>query len=214
MRTIRTFSNDTELVNERRNHIVKKATELIARKGYNNINTRELATALGMSTGGLYHYIGSKEDILYLIINFTSDLTGQALARSLSLSDGHSAPDKLRESIKVYIETVENYRDFHNFVNHVMLSLSVSDRKIIYEAETRIIEYYETLLSSGIKSGEFRKHDPKLIAHNIVAIANAWANRGWYLKKHYTVDKYTNEQVDELLAQIAAPRKKSRSQKA
>jgi AcrR family transcriptional regulator len=214
MRTIRTFSNDTELVNERRNHIVKKATELIARKGYNNINTRELATALGMSTGGLYHYIGSKEDILYLIINFTSDLTGQALARSLSLSDGHSAPDKLRESIKVYIETVENYRDFHNFVNHVMLSLSVSDRKIIYEAETRIIEYYETLLSSGIKSGEFRKHDPKLIAHNIVAIANAWANRGWYLKKHYTVDKYTNEQVDELLAQIAAPRKKSRSKKA
>jgi AcrR family transcriptional regulator len=208
MRKIRTFSNDTELVNERRNHIVKKATELIARKGYNNINTRELAMSLGMSTGGLYHYIGSKEDILYLIINFTSDLTTQALARSVTSSDGQGASSRLRSSLKIYLETVENYRDFHNFVNHVMLSLSVSDRKIVYEAESRVVDYYESLLHSGIESGEFRKHDPKLIAHNIVATANAWANRGWYLKKYYTLDKYTNEQTDALLAQITSQEKK------
>jgi len=208
MRKIRTFSNDTELVNEHRNHIVKKATELIARKGYNNINTRELAMSLGMSTGGLYHYIGSKEDILYLIINFTSDLTTQALARSVTSSDGQGASSRLRASLKIYLETVENYRDFHNFVNHVMLSLSVRDRKIVYEAESRVVDYYESLLRSGIESGEFRKHDPKLIAHNIVAIANAWANRGWYLKKYYTLDKYTNEQTDALLAQITSQEKK------
>ena len=208
MRKIRTFSNDTELVNERRNHIVKKATELIARKGYNNINTRVLAMSLGMSTGGLYHYIGSKEDILYLIINFTSDLTTQALARSVTSSDGQGASSRLRASLKIYLETVENYRDFHNFVNHVMLSLSVRDRKIVYEAESRVVDYYESLLRSGIESGEFRKHDPKLIAHNIVAIANAWANRGWYLKKYYTLDKYTNEQTDALLEQITSQEKK------
>jgi len=207
MREVRTYSNDTELVNERRNHIVKVATELIARKGYNNINTRELASALGMSTGGLYHYIGSKEDILYLIINFTSDLTAQSLERSIAQSDGQGAIARLRESIKVYLDTVENYRDFHNFVNHVMLSLCLNDRKTVYEAETRIVDYYENLLRTGIETGEFREHDPKLMAHNIVAIANAWANRGWYLKKYYTVDKYTTEQIDSLLGQIAAPDK-------
>jgi hypothetical protein len=89
-----------------------------------------------------------------------------------------------------------------------MLSLSVRDRKIVYEAESRVVDYYESLLRSGIESGEFRKHDPKLIAHNIVAIANAWANRGWYLKKYYTLDKYTNEQTDALLAQITSQEKK------
>jgi AcrR family transcriptional regulator len=204
MRKIRTFSNDVELVNERRNHIVKVATELIAKKGYNNIKTRELASALGMSTGGLYHYIGSKEDILYLIIHFTSDLTAQSLEKSVASSDGQGARGRLRESIRVYLDTVENYRDFHNFVNHVMLSLCVNDRKTVYEAETRIIDYYETLLRSGIESGEFRDHDPKLMAHNVVALANAWANRGWYLKKHYTLDKYVNEQTESILAQISA----------
>jgi AcrR family transcriptional regulator len=204
MRKVRTFSNDTELVTERRNHIVKVATELITKKGYNNINTRELASALGMSTGGLYHYIGSKEDILYLIINFTSELTAESLNKSLEVSDGRSSADQLRESIRVYLQTVDNYRDFHNFVNHIMLSLCVNDRKTVYEAETRIIEYYENLLRRGIQNGQFKDHDPKLMAHNIVSVANAWANRGWYLKKYYTMDKYLGEQTESILAQLAA----------
>jgi len=209
MRKVRTFSNDTALVNERRKHIIKIATELIVKKGYNNISTRELANALGMSTGGLYHYIGSKSDILYLIINFTAELTGQTLDRfAKELKDAQPA-DQLKESIKVYFETVDYYRDFHNFVNHIMLSLPLKDRRIVYEAESRIIQFFESLLNSGIEIGQFRKVDAKILAHNIVAAANAWANRGWYLKRYYTLDKYTDEQVECILDQITAPGKAS-----
>ncbi len=207
MRKVRTFSNDAALVIERRAHIIKIAAELIVKKGYNNISTRELALALGMSTGGLYHYIGSKSDILYLIINFTSELTGQTLDRFANeLKDARPA-DQLKESIKVYLETVDYYRDFHNFVNHIMLSLPLKDRRIVYQAESRIIQFFENTLDSGIEKGDFKNIDAKILAHNIVATANAWANRGWYLKKYYTLEKYTDEQVRLILGQIAAPDK-------
>jgi len=199
MRKVRTFSNDAALVNERRYHIVKIATELIVKKGYNNISTRELANALGMSTGSLYHYIGSKSDILYLIINFTAELTGQTLDKLAGELKDHSPTDQLKESVKVYIETVDYYRDFHNFVNHIMLSLPLRDRRIVYEAESRIIQSFENTLESGIEKGEFRKVNTKIVAHNIVAAANAWANRGWYLKKYFTLDEYTDEQVGYVL---------------
>ena len=202
MRKVRTFSHDTELVKQRRNHIVKVATELIARRGYNNISTRELAVALGMSTGGLYHYIGSKQDILYLIINFASDLTGQALGRFDERMQNEKPPVQLTKSIEVYLDIVETYRDFHNFVNHIMLSLTVSERRIIYEAESRVVEYFEKLIQRGIELGEFSTDDAKLSAHNIVAMANAWANRGWYLKKYYTLESYTREQVKLVLTQL------------
>jgi len=207
MRKVRTFSNDAALVNERRNHIVKIAAELIVKKGYNNISTRELAGALGMSTGGLYHYIGSKSDILYLIINFTAELTGQTLDRLADKMKDAPPVDQLKESIKVYFETVDYYRDFHNFVNHIMLSLPLRDRRIVYQAESRIVQSFENTLNSGIEKGDFRAVDAKILAHNIVAAANAWANRGWYLKKYYTLDKYTDEQVRLILGQIAAPDK-------
>jgi AcrR family transcriptional regulator len=201
MRKVRTFSHDTELVKQRRNHIVKVATEMIARRGYNNISTRELATALGMSTGGLYHYIGSKQDILYLIINFTSDLTGQTLGRFDERMRNETPSRQLENSIEVYLEIVDTYRDFHNFVNHIMLSLTMSERRIVYEAESRVVEYFEKLIQAGIEKGEFADCDARLVAHNIVAMANAWANRGWYLKKYYTLESYTGEQIELALAQ-------------
>ena len=209
MRKVRTFSNDAALVSERRSHIIKIAAELIVKKGYNNISTRELAGALGMSTGGLYHYIGSKSDILYLIINFTAELTEQTLDRFANELKDARPVDQLKKSIKVYFETVDYYRDFHNFVNHIMLSLPLRDRRIVYQAESRIIQFFESLLNYGMEKGDFRNADAKIVAHNIVATANAWANRGWYLKKYYTLDKYTDEQVRLLLGQIAAPDKPS-----
>jgi TetR/AcrR family transcriptional regulator, cholesterol catabolism regulator len=202
MRKVRTFSHDTELVKQRRNHIVKVATELIARKGYNNISTRELALALGMSTGGLYHYIGSKQDILYLIINFTSDLTGQSLSRFDASMANKSPAEQLGQSIRTYLDIVDSYRDFHNFVNHIMLSLTLSERRIVYEAESRVVDYFEQLIQSGVEKGEFVTEDARIVAHNIVAVANAWANRGWYLKKYYNLDQYTELQIRQVLLQL------------
>jgi AcrR family transcriptional regulator len=203
MRKVRTFSSDTDLVKERRAHIVKTATELIVKKGYNRTNTRELATALGMSTGGLYHWIGSKDDILYLIVNFTSDMTQGLLDMCAACGGNGSVTKHLEQCLELYLTGVEQQRDFHNFINHVMLSLSVNDRRIVYENESRIVAYFEDMLAEGVKQGEFKPHDCKCVAHNIVAIANAWANRGWYLKRYYTNDKYTKEQIKTLLAQLA-----------
>ncbi len=202
MRKVRTFSHDTELVRQRRNHIVKVATELIARKGYNNISTRDLATALGMSTGGLYHYIGSKQDILYLIINFASDLTSQSLGRFDEKMLNETPARQLARSIEAYLDIVEVYRDFHNFINHIMLSLSASERHIVYEAESRVVEHFVKLIQDGIDRDEFAACDARLAAHNIVAMANAWANRGWYLKRYYTLESYTGEQIRLALTQL------------
>jgi len=209
MRKVRTFCSDTDLVKERRHHIVLTATSLIVKKGYNNVSTRELATALGMSTGGLYHYIGSKGDIIYLIVNFTSDLTQSMLDGFNNGLSELPLTRQLQESLKTYFQGVENYRDFHNFVNHVMLSLCLNDRRIVYENESRIVAYFETLLAEGVEKGEFKVNDCRCLAHNIVAIANAWANRGWYLKRHYNIDTYIKEQTRSIMSQVVADGKSS-----
>lgn len=203
MRKIRTYSSDADLVRERRAHIVKTAVELIVQRGYNDTSMRALAKRLGMSTGGLYHYIGSKDDILYLIVSFTSDLTQQLLDDCEKFRDG-TIKQRLIKCIRRYLYGTEQHRDFFNFVNHIMLSLTVNDRRIVYENESRIVTYFELLLKEGVKAGEFREHDCKCLAHNIVAFTNAWANRGWYLKKYYSLDLYIKEQTTSLLSLLGA----------
>ncbi len=52
---------------ERLNHILAAATELMARVGYEQTTMRAVAKAAGVSLAGLYHYFDSKEKMLFLI---------------------------------------------------------------------------------------------------------------------------------------------------
>lgn len=45
------------------------ALQLFAKKGYPATSVQELADAIGVLKGSIYHYIGSKEDILFRIFN-------------------------------------------------------------------------------------------------------------------------------------------------
>ena len=67
VKNIRTYSSTPTLVEKRRTEIAENALKLFIRKGYLKTTTREIAQACGMSTGALYHYIGTKEDILSLL---------------------------------------------------------------------------------------------------------------------------------------------------
>ncbi|MFQ5424966.1 MAG: TetR/AcrR family transcriptional regulator [Phycisphaerae bacterium] len=53
--------------NDRLNHILHAATDVIARAGYEKASMRAVAKASGVSLAGLYHYFDSKEKMLFLI---------------------------------------------------------------------------------------------------------------------------------------------------
>ena len=47
--------------------IAEAAAALFVEKGFHNTSIREIAKACGMSMGNLYHYIKSKDDVLFLV---------------------------------------------------------------------------------------------------------------------------------------------------
>ena len=53
---------------EIREKILSKAAKLFAEKGYSGTTIVDLANSCGSSRGALYHYFGSKEDILFHIL--------------------------------------------------------------------------------------------------------------------------------------------------
>ena len=68
---IRTYSADSGLVRERRLEIVDNSARVFIKKGYHQATMREIAKACKMSDEAIYNCVGSKHDILYLIINST-----------------------------------------------------------------------------------------------------------------------------------------------
>jgi AcrR family transcriptional regulator len=201
-RSIRTFSHDSALIQEKRAEIVRNACRVFIHKGYDGTSMRDLARAVGKSTGAFYHYIGSKKDILYLILDFTVMNQREFLERMRDSTREMGTEQAIAEAIRIYLESFEEYADMHIFVNHVMVKLARNERQMMLDAAQRVGEFFEELLQKGIRQGEFRESDTKMLAQNIVVLGNSWVNRRWFWKKYFTLDQYTRGQTEILLRAI------------
>src|SRR3954466_9633884 len=57
------------VASERREHLVKLAAELFAKKGFQATTVREIAEEAGILSGSLYHHFDSKESIVDEILS-------------------------------------------------------------------------------------------------------------------------------------------------
>jgi AcrR family transcriptional regulator len=203
---IRTYSADTELVKEKRAEIVLQASKVFINHGYDSTSMRDLAKALGKSTGAFYHYIGSKRDILYLILDFTMTNEQEFVAKMREETRDLPPGEALKEAIRIYIESTEEFADMHIFVNHVMVNLGRTERKMMLDAAQRVEEFFEELLKKGVKAGDFEVIDVKMLAQNIVLVGNSWVTRRWFWKKYLNIEGYIRGQTDLIMKTITTSR--------
>ena len=60
-------------IGERYDGIVKAACETIARRGFHQASIRDIARGAGLSLAGLYHYVGGKDELLFLVLDRSLD---------------------------------------------------------------------------------------------------------------------------------------------
>lgn len=197
--TIRTFSNDEALVQVRRDEILVEACKVFIKNGYDGTSVRSLAKALGKTTGMLYHYFGSKQDILYIILELIVKDEQDYLSDIYKKTNGMNPKEALKEALRLYVEAHEKYADAHVFVNHVLVTLKSGERRIITDSSRRVTTFFEEILQRGIKEGDFHQHDTRMLAQNIVMLGASWVTRRWYWKKSYTLDEFIRAQTEIIL---------------
>jgi AcrR family transcriptional regulator len=196
--SIRTYSQDKDLVNLRREKIARSATILFVKKGYDKSNIREIAKVCGMSIGTLYHYVGSKYDILSLVFDYVMSREAQ-FGEIVSSFNTLPPTEALQKAIEVY------YRNIHEIQDMVLLgyqeskSLQREVRERTFEQEKSINSEFEKILARGCETGEFKVSDITLAANNIRVIGDTWAFNRWLLAKRYTIEEYIREQTNLIL---------------
>jgi len=210
---IRTYSHDQELINERRRQIVRGSTKLFVKKGFDGTTMREVAKACKLSSGSLYHYVGSKQDILSLIIGYATLHQAEYVEKVASTLQDVSPEEALQQLIEALYKWHDSYQDISIFIYQETRNLPQKERQRIFDTEGRIISVFEELLSRGIESGGFKISNPKLVAHNIVFLAHGWALRRWFLRKHSTIEDYIKNQVELILSGLGDKRAKRKLKK-
>ncbi len=163
---------------------------------------RELAKACEMSAGTLYHYFGSKEEILYSIINSATSQQAGSMEDWANELATVSPAIALVGLLRKFYEWHDDNQDITLFSYQETKNLPGNARQSIFDSEARILTVFEKLLTRGIEDGEFNIDDPKLIAHDIVVLGHAWALRRWHLRKHWTFKTYVKKQTDAMLRAI------------
>jgi AcrR family transcriptional regulator len=97
-----------ERYDRRQQEVVAVAARLFAERGYQATSMSELTEATGLAAGGLYHYIGSKEQLL---VRICDQLMEPLLERAMAIADGgRPADEALRELIRAWVAHIESHR--------------------------------------------------------------------------------------------------------
>jgi len=155
-----------------------------------------------MSIGSLYHYIGAKDDILYLVFDYALSRETEFIENASTTHSALSPTEALREAIKAYYGIVDDIQDMVVFMYQETKSLRSSAREHVFEQERRIIAVFEAILARGCESGEFKIKDIATVSNDIVIMGDAWAFRRWLLKRHYTIQEFTRQQTTFILEGI------------
>ena len=98
-----------ERYDRRREAMVYAAAKVFAEQGYDQTTMQDLASSMGLATGALYHYFGSKEQLL---IKICDQLMEPLLSRARAVMLRDEPPrNQLRELIHLWVANVIEYRD-------------------------------------------------------------------------------------------------------
>jgi AcrR family transcriptional regulator len=137
--------------------IMDSALRLFVRQGYAHTTIDEIADASGLTKGAVYHYYGSKEDLLL-------ELLGRIERESMEVTEdaygeGTSAAEKFVRYLHKQAANAAARPDNLLFVVTLttdQAGISGRVRKQVDAIHRRLAKGFEDIIREGIKSGEFR----------------------------------------------------------
>jgi AcrR family transcriptional regulator len=165
--------------------IIEATLAIANRKGFAAMSLRDLAKRAGLSLGGLYAYIRSKDDLAALIQTFGGRQTERVLRERLA---GIEAPDeKLAEAIRTHLYLSEVLRPWFFFLYMEAQHLAPNERKQAVAMERATEKLFADIIVEGQSAGRFRAVDPTIAAGMLKALL-----QDWYLKHR----KHTERGLD------------------
>ena len=145
-----------------RQEILRTAARLFQQRGYDATSMNDVAAALKLSKGGLYHHFQSKDEILFEIMNHAMEITQERVINPLrNVSDPEQ---RLRTLIRLHIELVLSPQDREITVMlHENHPLSPSLRRRINSRKKEYVHFVEQSISDvqHFREGSQRTRGPQ-----------------------------------------------------
>ncbi|MFO7544825.1 MAG: TetR/AcrR family transcriptional regulator [Trueperaceae bacterium] len=184
----------------RRAEIVAAAGSLFRDHGYHATSMRDLAKRLNLQGGSLYAHIGSKEELLWEIV----DAAAEAFMTAADTVDPTlPAPERLRGLVRGHLGVVVDELEHATVFFHEWTHLRPDLRQRIVERRDAYQDHFRRAVRDGVRDGSFAVDDADLATLLVLSTLNwsyQWLDPGGRLD----LDALTHAYATFLLRALGA----------
>jgi len=190
-----------ELIDDKRQQIIKGAVLVFKEKGYHKTTVRDIAKAAEISMGSLYDYINSKEDILFLFYKiFIFTYYQEVISKTSAISN---PVDRLKVAYKTLLEVGFSLEDEILFGWTEAKNMKKSHLQEVTKLELDLIDYFKEILNDITSQFEVDIEDINITANFLIYSATFGILRRWALRPHHSkkelIDYLMNTQLQNIL---------------
>lgn len=160
---------------EKRDAVLAAAAALFSIKGFRATSLDDVAASLGVTKPTIYHYVKSKDDILFDCVKRGLGMILEAVEELPE--DRRSGRDRLEAAMQGYALAMT--QDFCRCVTRTSdTELSELSRREFRKLKREIDDVMRNLVQAGMDDGSLRAGDPRMVTFTLTGALN-WIGR-WY----------------------------------
>jgi TetR/AcrR family transcriptional regulator, cholesterol catabolism regulator len=156
----------------RRSELTRIAAQLFAEKGYHGTSIGDLAEAMGVQKGSLYHHIESKADLLWAVASEGAEAFHAALD---TVPERLPATEKIRLALRAHLAVVAEQLDVATVFVKEWHALEGERRERFLAERRRYEERVRDLFREGVEGSELRTDLDVATAALLFLSAGNWA---------------------------------------
>ena len=177
-----------------RDRILEAAAQIFATKGFHAASMQDIAEAVSLQKGSLYHHVSSKQEILAEILDRALDLLTE---RFVAVTGGQEDPlSKFRLAVRSYVQSMSEFRDPASvlLLEYRSLTRDLQQQHIV--RRDRYEQLWRTLIEDGCTSGVFWTADPAMSSRAILGAL------GWVITWYRPEGKLTADEIADLYSEL------------
>ena len=151
---IHVSAKKSQAVEAKHQKIVDGACRVFFKKGFHPASMREIAEAAGMSMGQMYHYISSKDDVLFLIHKHMQTSWYRRLMDA-RIEETQYPTKKMALALHASIGFLIENKDLIQFIYSESKYLSKEHLRVVLEMDDKnVVEYWREILKGALEQQE------------------------------------------------------------
>lgn len=135
------------LPEDRQQRLLEACIEEFGENGYDKSTTERIIQRVGISKGGLYEYIESKEDLYLYVLENSYDRLYNTIQKSVARMAGKLPVDIIERTRLVALVAVDFYVEYPEMVRVIARSMNIQNSRLKEKAEVVFLRHYGSVFN-------------------------------------------------------------------